>query len=150
VDPATGTLTRLQHQPVGTTPRQFAIDPTGQWCLVANQDSNNVLLYSIDPVTGLLTVKSTVLTLSKPVCILPFFITPPQPAVGMSDNGDGTLQLNLQNAFSSLTYEVHRAPALSAAPEWNLLATGIRGQTNFVLTNDWILAFFRAAVVTNY
>ncbi|MFO1477053.1 MAG: lactonase family protein [Verrucomicrobiota bacterium] len=103
VDPATGTLTRLQHQPVGTTPRQFAIDPTGQWCLVANQDSNNVLLYSIDPVTGLLTVKSTVLTLSKPVCILPFFITPPQPAVGMSDNGDGTLQLNLQNAFSSLT-----------------------------------------------
>jgi 6-phosphogluconolactonase len=37
----------------GMTPRSFTIDPSGRWLLVANQDSNEVRVFSLDPTMGL-------------------------------------------------------------------------------------------------
>lgn len=43
------------------TPRDFSIDPTGQWLISANQDgAQNVLVFHIDPTTGTLTRMSVV------------------------------------------------------------------------------------------
>ena len=36
----------------GETPRNFTIDPTGHFLLAANQDSNNIIVFSIHPSTG--------------------------------------------------------------------------------------------------
>ena len=38
----------------GETPRDFNIDPTGNWLLVANQDSDNIVVFKISQENGLL------------------------------------------------------------------------------------------------
>lgn len=53
VDPKKGTLTAIEYVPTGgKTPRNFAIDPSGQWLLAANQDSNNIVSFRIDAKSG--------------------------------------------------------------------------------------------------
>ncbi|NJK96018.1 MAG: lactonase family protein, partial [Bacteroidales bacterium] len=65
-----GKLTLLGHQPVkGRTPRSFAIDPTGSFLLVANQDSDNVVTFKIDPKTGKLIDTGIESKIPTPVCI---------------------------------------------------------------------------------
>lgn len=55
-------------------PRNFNIDPSGKWLLVANQEGNTVTVYEIDQKTGKLSgVKQTV-KVGHPVCIK--FYTP--------------------------------------------------------------------------
>src|SRR3712207_7532134 len=50
VDPSTGRLTLVGHTPTGgKTPRNFAIDPTGAFLLAANQNSDSVVTFRIDP-----------------------------------------------------------------------------------------------------
>jgi 6-phosphogluconolactonase len=46
----------------GKTPRNFTLDPTERWMLVANQDSNLISVFARDPKTGELAdeVKSSV------------------------------------------------------------------------------------------
>ncbi len=53
----------------GKNPRDFNIDPTGKWLLVANQDSDNILVYPRDPKTGLLKDATQTVETSKPVCV---------------------------------------------------------------------------------
>jgi 6-phosphogluconolactonase len=36
----------------GKTPRNFTLDPTERWILVANQDSNGISVFARDPATG--------------------------------------------------------------------------------------------------
>jgi 6-phosphogluconolactonase len=70
IDPATGLLTLVGHQPTGgKTPRSFSIDPTGTYLLAANQDSDTVTVFRIDPQTGLLTAIGHPLAVPTPVCI---------------------------------------------------------------------------------
>jgi 6-phosphogluconolactonase len=70
VDPQTGKLTLIGHQPVkGTTPRNFVIDPTGKFLLVANQDSGNVVTFRIDPETGKLEDTGFEINIPSPVCL---------------------------------------------------------------------------------
>jgi len=70
VDGAQGTLTSIADVPSGgKTPRNFAIDPTGRYLIVANEDSNNVVTFSIDPTSGKLHPTGNVVTLPSPVCI---------------------------------------------------------------------------------
>ena len=45
-----------------------------------------------------------------------------------------------------LSYQLYRAPALSAGTVWNLLTTGDPGQTNFVFTNSSNQEYFQAGV----
>jgi 6-phosphogluconolactonase len=68
--PDDGTLQPLQWVPSGgTTPRHFAMDPTGQWLLLANQGSDTVDLLRIDSTSGLLTPTDRSLAVASPVCI---------------------------------------------------------------------------------
>jgi len=149
VDPNDGTLVELQQQTTGRTPRNFAIDPTGAFCLVAGQDSNDIRLYSIDPQTGLLTDTGRKLTVSLPVCILPFVVEPPPPALTFRASANHTFELDVTNGFNALVYQVYQSPGLASGATWDLLTTGGAGQTNFVLSNLLGQEFFRVQMLTN-
>lgn len=70
IDKSTGKLTLKGHQPVlGKTPRNFSIDPTGQFLLSANQNSNDIIIFLRDKLTGLLTDTGKKLEVDKPVCL---------------------------------------------------------------------------------
>ncbi len=65
-----GTLTYAGRQPAqGKAPRNFAIDPSGNFLLVANQDSNEIIIFKRDKQTGLLTPTGGKIQISKPVCL---------------------------------------------------------------------------------
>lgn len=53
----------------GKTPRDFVIDPSGQFLLVANQDSNNVVTFRIDVETGALIDMGIESEIPTPVCL---------------------------------------------------------------------------------
>jgi 6-phosphogluconolactonase len=53
----------------GNAPRNFMIDPTGHWLLVANQGGGNVVIFRIDPQTGLLKATGQQLQIPTPVCL---------------------------------------------------------------------------------
>ena len=53
IDPATGRLTPRGYTREGIVwPRNFTLDPTGRWMLVANQTADEVRVYAVDPGTG--------------------------------------------------------------------------------------------------
>jgi 6-phosphogluconolactonase len=60
----------VEHVPTqGRTPRNFKIDPTGRYLFAANQDSNSIVIFKIDPLTGRLAPTGQVLEVHAPVCI---------------------------------------------------------------------------------
>jgi 6-phosphogluconolactonase len=66
----TGELTLIGHQTVnGKTPRNFIIDPTGTFLLVANQNSDNVVTFRIDRETGILIDTGIETIIPAPVCL---------------------------------------------------------------------------------
>lgn len=66
----TGKLKLRGFQPVmGKTPRNFVIDPTGNYLLVANQDSDNIVIFKRDKTTGLLKATGLEIKVPKPVCL---------------------------------------------------------------------------------
>jgi 6-phosphogluconolactonase len=70
VDQQTGKLTLIGHQPAkGKTPRNFIIDPTGKFLIVANQDSGNVVTFRINQETGMLEDTNTEIKIPSPVCL---------------------------------------------------------------------------------
>ena len=150
IDSLTGGLTPVQQQPVGQTPRHFAIDPSGSYCLVACQDGNRIEVYTIDLVNGRLSATAQALSVSLPVCVLPLLTQPPQPVLQLQRAPANTLELDVGNSLASLTYRIYHAASLGPAVNWTLAATGQRGQTNFTFTNASSAEFFRVSVVTNY
>ncbi|MFA0783123.1 MAG: hypothetical protein YYHSYBAR_001514 [Candidatus Fervidibacter sacchari] len=65
-----GKLTFVGHQPTqGKTPRNFGIDSTGTYLLAANQDSDNLVVFRIDPQTGKLEPTGLTLEIPMPVCV---------------------------------------------------------------------------------
>jgi 6-phosphogluconolactonase len=70
IDPDKGILTLVDQTLSGAImPRNFAIDPTGSFMLVAHQYSNNVIVFKIDNATGRLTKTANEIQLQVPVCI---------------------------------------------------------------------------------
>lgn len=57
------------HSTLGKTPRNFNFDPSGNFLLVANQNSDEVVIFKRDKETGLLTDTGNRISVSKPVCI---------------------------------------------------------------------------------
>lgn len=53
----------------GKTPRNFVIDPTGNFLLVANQDSDDIFVFNRNKKTGLLTSTNISLKIGRPVCL---------------------------------------------------------------------------------
>jgi 6-phosphogluconolactonase len=51
----------------GIHPRNFMIDPTGNWLLVANSDTDNIVIFQRNKQTGLLKASGNQISLSKPV-----------------------------------------------------------------------------------
>jgi 6-phosphogluconolactonase len=70
INPGSGKLTLQGFQStLGKTPRNFLIDPTGNWLLVANQNGKNVVVFKRDAATGALTDTHKRLDLPAPVCL---------------------------------------------------------------------------------
>lgn len=55
---------------LGKGPRNFAIDPSGNFLLVAHQFTNNVVVFKINKETGTLTATGKEIALSAPVCLV--------------------------------------------------------------------------------
>ena len=70
INPSSGKLTSVGYQPVaGAQPRNFMIDPTGKYLLVANQKTSNIVVYRRDMVTGLLQPTLQQIEVPNPVCL---------------------------------------------------------------------------------
>jgi 6-phosphogluconolactonase len=70
INPGTGKLTSVGYQPVrGAQPRNFMIDPTGKYLLVANQRTSNIEIYQRDLKTGLLQATLQQVDVPNPVCL---------------------------------------------------------------------------------
>ena len=70
VNKKTGKLTHVGHQStMGKTPRNFNFDPSGNFLLVGNQESNQVVIFRRDKKTGLLFDTEKRIEVGKPVCL---------------------------------------------------------------------------------
>jgi len=69
IDQAKGTLTAVDYTPVPKIPRNFAIDPSGQYLFSASQDTATIQLFRIDQKTGKLTPTGDKLDFPFPVDI---------------------------------------------------------------------------------
>jgi 6-phosphogluconolactonase len=70
-DLKTGALTAMGRSNCGgKIPRNFILDPTERWMLVANQDSNNISVFARNPQTGVLAEKGNAFAVPAPMCIL--------------------------------------------------------------------------------
>ncbi|WP_207632832.1 lactonase family protein [Foetidibacter luteolus] len=64
-----GKLTEAEHKKVGLHPRNFMVDPTGRFLLVANKDSNLVQIFVINKNYGLLEDTGVTISVDQPVCL---------------------------------------------------------------------------------
>jgi 6-phosphogluconolactonase len=70
IDPKTGRLSVVGYQStLGKTPRNFNFDPGGNFLLVANQNSDNVVIFKVNRQTGRLTDTGNRIDVGNPVCI---------------------------------------------------------------------------------
>lgn len=70
INPKTGWLSLVDHQStLGKTPRNFNFDPSGNFLLAANQNSDQIVIFKTDKTTGLLTDTGKRISVGKPVCI---------------------------------------------------------------------------------
>jgi 6-phosphogluconolactonase len=70
IDPQTGKLTPRGHQSHRVkTPRNFGIDPTGAYLLVASQSSNEIVVFRINQETGALAPTGSTAEVPVPVCL---------------------------------------------------------------------------------
>lgn len=70
IDQQTGKLNFVSSQSVpGRTPRNFNFDPSGKFLLVANQNSNDVVIFKINHTTGLLSDTGKRIDVGNPVCL---------------------------------------------------------------------------------
>lgn len=54
---------------LGKAPRNFSIDPSGNFMLVGNMDSDEIVIFKIDHVSGKLTDTGKRISVGKPVCL---------------------------------------------------------------------------------
>jgi 6-phosphogluconolactonase len=70
-DPKSGALTAMNRSNCGgKIPRNFALDPTERWMLVANQDSGWISVFARNPETGVLAETGKNFPAAAPMCIL--------------------------------------------------------------------------------
>ncbi len=70
IDQKSGAITLVGHQStLGKTPRNFNFDPSGNFLLVANQDSDDIVIFKVDKQTGLLSDSGKRINAGNPVCI---------------------------------------------------------------------------------
>lgn len=67
IDQQTGKLTYIERYPTGEMPRNFVIDPTGNFLLVGN--TKGVIIFKVDKAIGKLTLTSNSIQIKSPVCL---------------------------------------------------------------------------------
>lgn len=66
-----GTLSRIEVESIrGGWPRNFNIDPTGQWLIAAGRDSHTATVFKIAPESGELTFIRETQTVPTPICVV--------------------------------------------------------------------------------
>jgi len=69
-DPIAESLSYIASYPTqGLTPRDFTIDATGKWLLVAHQDSDTISIFNVNSYNGTLSFHKTVNDIESPVCL---------------------------------------------------------------------------------
>ena len=69
-DPITESISFIASYPTeGLTPRDFTIDATGKWLLVAHQDSDTISIFNVNSYNGTLSFHKTVNNIESPVCL---------------------------------------------------------------------------------
>lgn len=70
INAATGKLKRTGYQStMGQVPRNFTIDPSGNYLLVANQETGNIVIFKRNHQTGLLQYTGEQIMIPEPVCL---------------------------------------------------------------------------------
>lgn len=70
IDEENGTLEKVgQHSSGGVHPRNFTIDPSGNFLLVANRNTDNIVFFERDKDDGSLTPTGNEINVSQPVCL---------------------------------------------------------------------------------
>jgi 6-phosphogluconolactonase len=67
INPQTGMLTFVDRYKTGENPRNFTIDPTGNFILVGSKYSINV--FKVDKASGKLTITGRAMKIDSPVCL---------------------------------------------------------------------------------
>lgn len=71
ITPGHGRLTLMQRVSCeGNAPRHFAIDPSGKWLVIANQESANLVILKCDAHSGKLSATGRQYPLDSPVCVV--------------------------------------------------------------------------------
>lgn len=71
IHPQSGKLKAIGTQStMGVGPRNFALDPSGQFLLVANQRSNSIVVFKINESTGMPEPTGASFALPSPVCLI--------------------------------------------------------------------------------
>src|SRR5439155_2971195 len=71
VDAGTGVLTPVDWEPTqGKTPRFFTLDPSGRYLYAANQDSDTIVCFRVDPGSGKLSSTGNVVKTGSPSSIV--------------------------------------------------------------------------------
>ena len=65
----TGKLTLIGQQETGKTPRNFLVDPKGEFVFIASQDDDTIAMYRINSKTGKLTAVGKPIKVPSPVCL---------------------------------------------------------------------------------
>ena len=69
-DPIAESLGFIASYPTqGSTPRDFTLDATGKWLLVAHQDSDTISIFNVNSYNGTLSLFNTVENIKSPVCL---------------------------------------------------------------------------------
>ena len=58
-----------RQKTMGKTPRDINLDPTGNWLLAANQDSDSIAIFKVDKNTGMIEPGHLVENIKSPVCL---------------------------------------------------------------------------------
>jgi 6-phosphogluconolactonase len=70
IDQVSGELAFVQRESsYGKNPRDFAIDPSGNFLVAANQDSDSIFVYKIDKNTGKISRTGARIEIGNPVCL---------------------------------------------------------------------------------
>ncbi|EON76387.1 hypothetical protein ADIS_2837 [Lunatimonas lonarensis] len=77
INPADGALTAVGHVPSGGLhPRNFRVDELGEFVYVANMNSDQIIVFSYDSVTGSLNPTEMQVQIPRPACVVQLFINP--------------------------------------------------------------------------
>ena len=69
-DPIQESLSFIASYPTeGSTPRDFTLDASGKWLLVAHQDSDTISIFNVNSYNGTLSFHKTVNNIESPVCL---------------------------------------------------------------------------------